>query len=53
MRQLDEKVVLLEARVLELQEQLDEVIFFLQHAIKLRKAMDMGVDSSEIDRLLP
>lgn len=47
------KVVHLEARIKHLEQQLDEVIGFLNEAIKMRKKIDIAEDDHSIDHLLP
>ena len=43
----------LQLRVKELEEQIGDILFFLNDAVKMRKDLDLGVDQQEIDRLLP
>lgn len=47
------KLMRLECRVMELEEQVGNLLFFLNDAIKMRRDLDLGVDQQEIDRLLP
>ena len=47
------KLVRLECRILELEEQVGNLIFFLNDAVKMRQSLDLGIDQQEIDRLLP
>ena len=47
------KLLRLEIRVYELEEQLGDLVFFLNDAMKMRKSLDIGVDQQDIDRLLP
>jgi len=47
------KLLRLEVRVLELEEQLGDLIFFLNDAMKMRKSLNTGIIQPDIDRLLP
>ena len=55
MKKTNEKneLVLLKAKIVYLEEQLDRIHFFLKDAIKMRMNMDSTNPMTEVDRFLP
>lgn len=50
---MHKNMITLEYRIQQLEKQLDEVVGFLNEALKMRKQIDLGQDDQELDRLLP